>query len=177
MYSEKETVDVYLADLKRLVTLVGQTRPEPLLKCAFVGGLPADVSMQLKSIVAVETLDLNEIVTRARMILSSRGGDGCSSNKSLCAVGAVKKSGVQCYRCSGFGHIAKQCPTSTGGADTSQRRRSNVCFACGQSWHIAKACPQVQGNEKGSALARVRSPLNLSKEIGAANYYTHVESG
>lgn len=150
VYSENETVDVFLADLRRLVTLVGQKTPEPLLKCAFVTGLPADVSAQLKSIAAVETLDLTEIVTRARMILSSRSSD--SYTKLSCAVGTVKKSGVQCYKCSGFGHMSKQCPTSTAGGEAGQRRRPIVCFSCGQGGHIAKNCQQ-QGNEKGSASA------------------------
>lgn len=43
MYLKLETVDVLVADLRRLATWIGQTTPEPLLKCAFVAGLPADI--------------------------------------------------------------------------------------------------------------------------------------
>lgn len=157
VYLETETVDVYLADVRRLVTLMGQTAPEPLLKCAFVAGLPADVSVQLKSIVAIESLGLNEIVSGAKMILSARG-DGTRMSMS-CAAGVVKGktgNGIQCYTCSGFGHISRNCPTPTastrgGGEPNHKRRQTVVCYVCNVSGHVAKNCPQ--GNEKGSALA------------------------
>ena len=154
VFQEGETVDVYLADLRRLVTLIGQKAPEPLLKCAFVAGLPAEVSVQLKSIVAVESLDLNEIVSRARMILSAR--NDCGRVSMSCAAGAVRiRSGsqVQCYRCSGFGHVSARCPTpspnETGGEPVFRRRKPPVCYACGANGHIAKNCQQ--GNGKGGA--------------------------
>ena len=47
-YRSGETVDVYAADLRRLVSLIGQSQPEPLLKCAFVEGLPSKVGVQLE---------------------------------------------------------------------------------------------------------------------------------
>lgn len=71
MLMEGESVDVFLADLRRLVALVGQTTPEPLLRCAFLAGLPQDLATQLKSLVAVETLSLEDLVGRARMMLST----------------------------------------------------------------------------------------------------------
>ena len=155
VFQEGDTVYVYLADLRRLVTLIGQKTPEPLLKCAFVAGLPAEVSVQLKSIVAVESLDLNEIVSRARMILSARSD--CSRTSSMsCAAGVVRnRSGnqVQCYRCSGFGHISSRCPTPSStemrGESVVRRRKPPVCYTCGTSGHIAKNCQQ--GNGKGGA--------------------------
>ena len=33
-------MDVYLADKRRLVTLIGQRNAEPVIKCAFMAGLP-----------------------------------------------------------------------------------------------------------------------------------------
>jgi hypothetical protein len=141
-YRSGETVDVYVSDLKRLVSLIGQKDSEPLLRCAFVAGLPTDIAMQLKSIVAVEKLGLADLVTRARMILSS-------SDEASCAVGQVKPSGVICYNCSGIGHYAKQCtkPRKVDGAT----RRPVTCYKCKQPGHIARNC--LQGNENGSALA------------------------
>ncbi|XP_067930525.1 uncharacterized protein [Watersipora subatra] len=86
IYKKGETVDVYLADLRRLVALIDQTVPEPLLKCAFVAGLPIDVATQIKSISAVEKLSLSELATRARMIMSSNGGA-----RGVCAMRYVKR--------------------------------------------------------------------------------------
>lgn len=77
-YRSGETVDAYVADLRRLVSLIGQTEPEPLLKCAFVEGLPPDVSVQLKSIAAVEKLSLVELISRARMIMSTNDEVSCA---------------------------------------------------------------------------------------------------
>lgn len=82
---EGETVDVYLSDLRRLVALTGQTDPEPILRCAFVAVLPIDVATQLKSIVAVENLELSDIVARTRMMLTTK-----FDSPPACAVGHQK---------------------------------------------------------------------------------------
>lgn len=146
-YVDGETVDVYMADLRRLVTLVGQPNPESMLKCAFVSGLPVEVAIQLKSIVAIEKLNLDEIVTRARMILSTQ------SDTIPCAVGALKQNKtVQCYKCSGLGHIARFCPKLDVKTEGNSRNRI-VCYACNKSGHIARNCPERAGNEGRSALA------------------------
>ena len=55
-------VDVYLADLGRLVGLTGQENAKPLLKCVFVAGLPADTAVHLKSIAVVKKSTLSELV-------------------------------------------------------------------------------------------------------------------
>ena len=142
VYVAGETVDVYLADLKRLVELIGQEDAEPLLKCAFVAGLPTDVAVQLKAIVAVEKLSLNELVARARMILTTVHG-GVTS----CAVGVVKTRDVQCFSCSGRGHVSRDCPTRLKSGKKFVR-----CYTCHAAGHISKNCPQ-KGNETGSTLA------------------------
>jgi len=51
-----EPVDVYLADIKRLVAHIRQNDAEPISKCAFMAGLPGDLSLQLKSMASVEKL-------------------------------------------------------------------------------------------------------------------------
>lgn len=141
MYQEGEAVDVYLADLKRLVTLMGQTTPEPLLKCAFMAGLPSNISVQLKSVAAVETLDLNGLVTRARMMMSAGEGD------MSCAAGVRRQK--SCFSCNGKGHFANECPTKL------KLRRPRTCYSCGEVGHFARECVKkshgssVTGNGQG----------------------------
>ena len=51
---------------------MGQESAEPLVKCAFMAGLPSDVSIQLKSMAAVEKLGLDGLVTRARVAVDKK---------------------------------------------------------------------------------------------------------
>lgn len=134
-----ETVDVYLADLRRLVALIGQTEPEPLLKCAFVAGLPDEITTQLKSVASVEKLSLTDLVSRARMMMSSRATDAGS-----CAIGYTKKDST-CYGCSKVGHTYRQ----GGASNRNNARRQVQCYRCQQFGHISRHCKQEQGNDKG----------------------------
>ena len=110
-----EAVDVYLADLKRLTTLMGQSEPDPLLKCAFMAGLPTEVATQLKSIASVEDMGLSELVNRARMMITAGNGEMTS-----CAAGKRRqhwqRREVRCYRCNKLGHIQKNCFQMQGNA-------------------------------------------------------------
>lgn len=144
---DNESVDVYVADLRRLVSLIGQTEADPLLKCAFVAGLPSSVSVQLKSVAAVENMNLQELISRARMIMSTATSSG------PCAVGRPiptnsSSSKVTCYSCGGQGHIAKNCANEK----RSGAFRLPTCYGCGASGHIKKFCKKntqddSQGNE------------------------------
>lgn len=139
-----ETVDVFIADLKRLVSLMGQSEPEPLLRCAFVAGLPSDVAVQMKSISAVENLSLTDLVDRARMILSAR-----TAPAGPCAAGrpVPGQAKLTCFLCGGQGHMMRQCPNKKGGG-----QREITCFGCGEVGHIKRYCKKdvavkQQGNE------------------------------
>jgi hypothetical protein len=142
MLRDGEVVDVYLADLQRLVSLMGQSDAEPLLKCAFMSGLPTNVADQLKSISAVETMELTALVSRARMMLST----GNDSNAAMCAVGQ-RKVNTRSHNSSGF-HVPKH--------SRPKRREFQPeirCYHCEELGHIKRYCPQLQGNASGAAFA------------------------
>lgn len=151
-----ESVDVFLSDLKRLGMLIGLggAAAEPIVKCAFVAGLPADVKIQLKSVAEVEKLGLDAIATRARVLLSTRDGESV-----FCAAGAQRRVKGPCYTCQKVGHIARDCPngeTVTGVVQAQGYNRvPRQCFACGQWGHIARQCRglPVAGKGVGGTLA------------------------
>ncbi|XP_003370059.1 conserved hypothetical protein [Trichinella spiralis] len=64
-----ESPDVFLAELKRLATLFGGVS-EKALACAFVAGLPENVRQLLRAGSRMEDLGLNQIITRARAIIT-----------------------------------------------------------------------------------------------------------
>ena len=154
---ENESVDVYLADIRRLVALMGHAAGgEPLIRCAFVSGLPADISMQLKSTVNVDRLQLAELVSKARAMLASRGG---STSALVCAGVRQVKSG-QCFVCSGNGHMARECPNNKKreGAASGGYQRDCKCYVCDSPNHLANKCPNRSGNGHGVASASDTRP-------------------
>ena len=181
--SEGESVDVYLADLRRLVDLIGQKAADPLLRCAFVAGLPADIAIQLKSTVDVESMNLAELVSKARAMLASK----CGSVSYVCAgVRQDRQAGVrqdsqagvrrdsqagtrcdsqaglrqdnkvvQCFNCSGRGHVSRDCPSERTGSPVGRIRR---CYVCDATTHLANKCPQRSGKGHGGVSASDAHP-------------------
>lgn len=145
-----ETVDVYLADLRRLVALIGQGNPEPLLKCAFVAGLPEHLAAQLKSIAAVEDLALHELVSRTRMMRSVNS----TSGPATCAL-AQSSRDVKCYHCSGP-HLARNCRVNK---REHTVRREVRCYNCDEIGHIRRNCLKGRGNENGAVYAPDARPM------------------
>jgi hypothetical protein len=160
--ADGESVDVYLADLRRLVNLMGQTNADPLLRCAFVAGLPADVALQLKSTVDAESMNLAELVSKARAMLASKGdsaGYVCAGVRqdSKTSVRPDSKA-IQCYKCSGRGHMARDCPTDRVAA---RQNRVRKCYMCDATDHLVYKCPQRTGNGNGGVSAPDAHPAKL----------------
>lgn len=108
-----ESVDIFVADLKRLNRLISEFASEDFIKCAFVNGLPEYMRSQIKASCGLEILGIDEIVAKAR-VLQKVMEETCPissafSNQACLAAKDVKKS-FTCFNCGGENHIARFCP-------------------------------------------------------------------
>lgn len=130
-----ESVDVFVADLKRLAGLVDSNVNESWIKWAFVNGLPQDASEQMLTLTALDKMGLEDVVVKARTVMESR-------NVSCVVVATDKADGngngngtrkVKCYTCGREGHVARNC--MIGNSAVGRR-----CFNCGENGHLARFC-------------------------------------
>ncbi|KAG0728892.1 hypothetical protein GWK47_031514 [Chionoecetes opilio] len=99
---DSESVDVYLADLRRLAALFGGI-PDNGLICAFVAGLPSSVSHILRAGSRLEDLDVTQVLSRARAVLVE-GGAGAGTTTPLDGSGRSHRTtpasaSVVCHVC------------------------------------------------------------------------------
>jgi len=132
-----ESVDVYLAELTKLATLIEESPSERLLQCAFVSGLPSDVKRQLLAACSLSDLPLQSITEKARCLLLSR--DPCCASVAESGHSASARSErrrLVCFACGTEGHISRDCSQKA----TAVAKRK--CHACGHFGHLASGCPQ-----------------------------------
>ena len=105
---QSETVDEYMADLKRLCKLVDKDVSEKWIRSAFIHGLPEDAKKEL--ITSQESLE--KVVARARALTAI----GRTTSSEIAVVAAKKgdspslPSGVRsfvCYNCNQEGHLVR----------------------------------------------------------------------
>ena len=104
-----EPVDVYLSDLRSLGHKLSSDLPDDWLICAFVSGLPQDISVNLKSACKLEVMNLNDVVERARIVLSMRQIDMCAAAIDQ-KIGKQFAKFIRCFGCGEEGHTKKSCP-------------------------------------------------------------------
>lgn len=159
-----EQVDVYANEIRRLAGLAGWKGEglELAVKLAFITGFPDRISMELKQVKDVETVSMSELITRARVLVSS----GCQEVVAVAARGPYVvtkrqappsdsnggKGGARgfngrCFRCGGP-HMAREC---------KEPKPPVICYRCGKEGHIASRCDQ--GNGRGGAVASGATPL------------------
>jgi len=152
-----ETVDVFLAELRKLATSLGGLS-DKVLSCAFVAGLPDAVRQLLRASCRMDTLTVEQLLARARAIMTEESDvvaaariDVTSSRKFTGAT-----SGPVCYECNLPNHLAKDCllRRRTGTVARGGRGRGEIrCFRCACYGHIASSCPGKGVGERPSAPA------------------------
>lgn len=136
-----ESLDVYASDLKRLAKLVDPFVSDDWIKSAVVHGLPADTQNQLKAACCLQSMELSDVMARARNLLGSE-----SSNFGVVAksngYNAIRQGPKRrCFICNKEGHLASSCPLKKGEV-------SNVtCYRCGEVGHYATKCSNNPKNE------------------------------
>ena len=149
-----ESVDVYLADLKRLAALIDEFLSDDFMKCAFVSGLPENIKLQLRAACSMKAMKLEEVVERARSLM--RSSEMCLSAdlKQPSRSAEVKHSShfvekqIRCYNCQGFGHISRDCRQEKRSPQKQTTQHSyqgatqvRHCFVCGDRNHMSVSCP------------------------------------
>lgn len=167
-WKEGESVDAYLADIKRLVSLAGCGKSESnekFIKSAFMWGLPSLVRVQLLAMADAVSMPLSELVLRARTALpviskessglvaaagrpSAWSSKGRPTSRELSS--AQGRGPFKCFKCNELGHKAVNCPRF----GTSTR-----CFKCQGFGHVSRVCPSTVSSTPGN--------LNCAGELSA----------
>ena len=148
-----EAVDVYLADLRRLADLFGGMT-DTGLACAFVAGLPESARHILRAGSRMESMDLGEILCRARAVLLEETRGAAAAGVALrpsCADRQDEAAAVTCRGCGQPNHYARDCVLGRTGRRNG--RASVRCYRCGRRGHIASSCPENCVGEAVSAPA------------------------
>lgn len=154
-WTPDETVDAFLADLRRLARLAG-IHSDELIRCAFVCGLPADVSSRLRAGARILKEDLSAILTQARVLMEERAQPALAAvrleevprGRSRPSEGSGRK--MSCFGCGGD-HPVRYC----------KKRSSIVCWICEEPGHLARNCPsksRQSGNGSGKPPAPAAFP-------------------
>ena len=150
-----ETVDVYLAELRKLATQFGGMTERGLV-CAFIAGLPEHAENLLQATTRVDDLPISEILARAILKDSLTGTESAAAAAQL---PGRQEKGVtalrRCYVCQEPNHMARDCPRRRG---SPRSPKSLICYRCKRQGHVARNCP---GNERGDESSAPVSPPDL----------------
>ena len=156
-----ETVDVFLAELRRLAVPFGGLS-DKMLACAFVAGLPDTVKQLLRAGSRMEELPIDQILMRARAVLADDVGVAAAVSAMTGAGASVKRanSTLLCYQRNQPKNLARDCLLrqkgrggSYGGRGRGAGRGSARCYQCDGLGHLAASCPGNENGGRPSALA------------------------
>ena len=134
-----ETVDVYLAELRRLAVPFGGL-PEKALVSAFVAGLPDGAKQLLRAGSRMDDLPLTHILARARAILKDESGVAAVATPAGAASGTV--CGVAAVATPAGAASRTVCETRGG---RCQRRISGVTRVTSRITSLETVCSAREG--------------------------------
>ena len=145
-----EPVDVYANEIRRLAKLAGLTGDglKRIVTLTFINGLPDSMSVELQQVDNILTVDMTDILTRARILTANKTESvaAVATTPHVSQYGSGKSEqpqrvfGGRCYRCGGP-HMQRNCKI----------KRVIKCYRCGNKGHISPQCEQ--GNDNGVAVA------------------------
>lgn len=149
-----ESVEAFCADIRRLAGLVfgcsgTASLIDPLVRVALLDGLPAEISVQLRTNPGLLSGDVNDLLQAATAIIPS------SRSKEAFGAASVRRNYRRqptCFRCHEEGHIQRNCPTATD-------RLVLRCFGCQEVGHRRSECPHAnpKNDQGGRVLSAPRS--------------------
>ena len=157
-----ETVDVFLAELRRLAVPFGGLS-DNMLACAFVAGLPDTDKQLLRAGSRMDELPLYHILTTARTVLTDE--IGVAAVVSALTIGpdaSVKRAyaTLLCFQSNQPNHLARDCllrwkgrGDAYGGRGRGSGRGDARCYRCNGLGHFASSCPGNENGERPYALA------------------------
>ena len=146
-----ETVDVFLAELRRLAVPFGglSDKRHP---CAFVAGLPDTVKQLLRAGSRMDELPMDQVLMRARTVLTDKIGVAAAVSTMTVGAGAsVKRADATllCFRYNQPNDLARECLLRRKGRHDfygGRGRGGARCYRCDGLGHFASSCPE---NENG----------------------------
>ena len=159
-----EQVDVYANEIRRLAGLSGFKGEglERIIKLTFVNGFPDHISVALQQVPNVETMEMSELVTNARVLtmkktqnLTAVAAPGSFMGKRPQTPQSAQQFGGKaeearvfkgrCFRCNGP-HMIRDC----------KEPKPITCYKCNQVGHLSIRCNQ--GNDWRVATAPEATP-------------------
>ena len=156
-----ESVDSYLADLRRLMRISGHKEADggkdPMLLEQFLAGFPAKFADQLRLNIAASSggLDVAAVANQARALCAS----GVSSGEPVTAAVRHGSSSVMCYHCHATGHLRRDCPQR----QKSENLKRVQCFKCKEFGHMKRDCKSTAGNGVSAGVSEDTSGSSGSK--------------
>ena len=112
---QNETVDEFLANFHHLARLVGEPLSEHWITCVIVSGLPQRIRLLLRASSWIETMTLEQLLTRAHAVVTNDQGQEepivAAAQRSQNNIKASPESGphnrIVCFNYNDQGHVLR----------------------------------------------------------------------